>query len=85
MEPGMVKVIESDQSVMLLIPKAKGQCFKTFKECDGFDLLEYRVLFVTPFQVIIRNARAQVMDMMKPNITREPLQNPGKFKKRTPF
>ena len=34
------------------------------------------------FQIVIGNPRAQMVNVMKPNITREPLQNPWKLVKR---
>ena len=45
--------------------------------------LKSGVLVVTLLQLIIRDSRAKVMDMMETDISREPLQDLRKFIERT--
>ena len=79
------KIPESDQSMMLLIPKTKCQRFQAGQQCDRFYLLKHKIFFITFFQKIVGNARTQVVNMMKSNVARKPLQNLRQFQKRTPL
>ena len=45
--------------------------------------LKYGILVMTLFQLIVGDPRAEVMDMMKTYISREPLQDLRKFIERT--
>ena len=70
------EMAKANQLTPLLIPKAKSQRFETLKESYGLDLLEERVGFVASLEVVVRNSSAEMMNVMEPDIAREPLKNP---------
>ena len=74
-----LEISEADQPLMLLVPEAEGDRFKTGKESDGFDLLQERDLVITSFQKIIGDLGAEVMNMMIPDRAGKPLQDTGQF------
>src|SRR5688572_6729571 len=59
-----------------LVPESKAQGLQARGQSDGFDVLEYGVCLVTALEVVVRNARAQVMDVMEPYVSGQPLQDP---------
>lgn len=66
---------EAHESPPPLVPESIGQRFEAHWQGDGFDPLEIRICIMTVLEMIIRDARTQVMNMMKANITGKPLQN----------
>src|ERR1041384_4729978 len=70
-----------DQLVAPFIPKTEGERFEAREQGDGLHTLKQRIRFVTPLQVIVGDPRTQMMDVMIPNVAREPLQNLGQFVK----
>ena len=48
-----------------------------------FDLLEEEVSLMASLQIVIGNPRAQMMNVMKSDVAREPLQDLGQFVERT--
>src|ERR1700683_4096619 len=70
---------EAHESLPLLIPESVGQGSEARHQRDRLYSLEVRVCPMTVFQMVIRNARTQVMDVMKSNITGEPLQYFGEL------
>src|SRR6266498_4679581 len=60
------------QLVALFIPKPERERFETGKQRHGLHRLKQRLRVVAFLQMIIRNARTQMMDVMKPNAAGEP-------------
>jgi len=65
----------ADELLTAFVPKAIGEGFEAGKERDGFDGLKERFGAVTFLEVIVRNRRAQVMDVMKADVAGKPLQD----------
>ena len=70
---------ETDKPAPLLIPKPEIERLEAFEESQGFHASKEWMGIVASFQVVICNARAEVMDMMKADIAREPLKNARQF------
>jgi len=75
----------ADQFLALLVPKPKAEQFQAAEQGDGWHTLKEPVRLVALFQVIIRNPRAEMMEVMKPNVAGEPLQDLGQPVERAPF
>ena len=73
----------TDQSVLLFVPETESERFETSKQRDWFHGLKQRLRLVASLKVVVGNPRAQVMYMMKPDVTGEPLQDFRKLVKRT--
>ena len=58
----------ADQLATLFIPKTKSERLEAREKRDGLHALKQRLRFVAPLQVIIRNTRTQMMNVMKPNV-----------------
>src|ERR1043165_5094981 len=69
----------ADELLAAFVPKAKGEGFEAGKEGDGFDGLKERFGAMAFLEVIVRNRRAQVMDVMKADVAGEPLQDFRQF------
>jgi hypothetical protein len=59
----------------LFIPEPVRERFQTGEQGDGFDLTKHLVSLVASFQMIIGDARTQVMNVVITDVTREPLEN----------
>ena len=70
------------QLAPLFIPETEREGFKAGKQRYGFNRLKQRLRFVAFLEMIIRNARAEMVNVMKANVAGEPLQQFGKFVKR---
>src|SRR6266850_2815305 len=81
--PQFPEMAEADEFVTLFVPKPEGQRFKTAEEAYRLDLLEEWVRFVASLQVVIGNARAQMVNVVKADVTREPLKNFRQLVERT--
>src|SRR6185503_1066088 len=57
----------------LFIPKPEGERLQAAQQGNRFHRLEKRLGLVAFFEVVVRNARAQMMNVMKPNVAGEPL------------
>jgi len=66
---------EAHESPPLLVPESKGQRLEARWQRDGFDSLEVRVCVMAALEMVIRDARTQVMNMMKADIAGKPLQD----------
>ena len=77
--PEISKLAETNQPVTLLIPEPEGEEFEAGEQRDGRHALEQRLRLVAPLQIVIGNLRAQMMNVMKPDVARKPLENPGQF------
>ena len=68
---------------MLFVPKTEGERLEAGEERDGFNFLEQRLGFVAAFEVVVRDTRAQMMDVMEADVAGEPLKNFRQFVERT--
>ena len=57
----------------LLVPETKSERFEARQQRDGLDCLEVGVGVMTTFEMVVRNARTQMMNMMEADIAGEPL------------
>jgi hypothetical protein len=71
------EVAVANQPAALFIPKTETERFQAAEQRDGPHALKQPIGFMAPLQVIVGNPRAQMMEVMKPNVAREPLQDPG--------
>ena len=69
----------ADKPLFLLIPQSERERLQAREQRDWFDSLEQRLRFVTFFQMVIRNARTEMMNMVKSDVARKPLQHFGQF------
>jgi hypothetical protein len=74
---------KADQFLLLFIPQVEAQGFQAGAQGDRLDALKELMRVVALLQIIIGNARTQVMNMVKANVAREPLQNFRQFVERT--
>ena len=74
-----------NQLLTFFIPETEGEGFQAPKEGHRFDRLEKRLGFVAFFQVIIRYARAKMVDVMEANVAGKPLQHSRQLVERTPL
>ena len=75
LKPHRFELAVADQPVLLFIPETESERFQAPQQRDGFDGLKQRLRFVAFLQVIIRNARAEMMNVMKADIAGKPLQD----------
>src|SRR5436189_4930047 len=73
----------ADEHPALFIPKTKRERFEAAAQRHGFDLLKQRVRLVASLQIVIGNARAEMVDMVKADVAGKPLQDLRKFVERT--
>ena len=66
---------EPNQLPVLLVPQTKRRRLQTRGQCNWLYLREEFIRIVTLLQVVVGNEGAQMVDMMKPDIAREPLQD----------
>src|SRR6202789_3576718 len=66
---------EPNQLPVLLVPQAKRRSLQTRGQRNWLDLREEFIRVVTLLQVVVGNEGAQMVDMMKTDIAREPLQD----------
>jgi len=74
---------KADELPAFLIPKMKLGRVQAAPDGDGLHILENRMCSVTSLQIIIGDTGAEVMDVVKPNIAREPLESLGQTIERT--
>jgi hypothetical protein len=68
-----LRLAKSHEDVALFIPQAKCEAFEARQQRDRFDRVEEWIRFMALLQVVIRNARTQVMNMVEANIAGKPL------------
>src|ERR1700678_1371676 len=73
---------EPNQLPVLLVPQTKRRRLQTRGQCNWLDLREEFIRIVTLLQVVVGNEGAQMVDMMKSDIAREPLQDSRQFVER---
>lgn len=74
----LFQVAEAHQAVVLLVVEAEFQRVHAGAQGDGFDV-EQVVLGVSLLQVVVGDARAEVVDVVKADVARKPLQDLGQF------
>lgn len=70
-------MMEAHQLALFFVPQAQKDTLETGPHRQDNNLLEDRVFFVTLLQLIIGNSGAQMMDVVKTDIARKPLQHFG--------
>ena len=74
-----LQVPKANQLTLLFVPKTKREAFKAGKQGNRFNGLKQRLRFMAFLEMIIRDACAEMMNVMKPDIAGEPLQDFRKF------
>ena len=77
-------VSETNQFTSVFVPKAISQRFKAGDKPDRFDRLESIDMAVTSEQVIVGDARVQMMDMVESDIARATSERRAICKKKLP-
>src|SRR5437867_12681220 len=67
---------------VLLIPEAEGERLEAGEQRDRLDVLEQGIGLVASLQVVVRNPRAEVVNVVESDVAREPLQDPGQLVER---
>ena len=73
----------ADQFSASFIPQAKGKGLQASAEREPFYRLEERLRLMGSLGAVVRNSRTEMMDMMKADVSAEPLKNFRKFVVRT--
>lgn len=73
----LARAVVADQLATLFIPETEGEGFQTGEQRDRLDALEQRVGAVASLEIVVRDARAQMVNVMRADVAREPLQDPG--------
>src|SRR5436190_16288077 len=73
---------KADRLSSLLITQAKGEGFETRKQGYRFHVVEKRMRLVAALEIVIRNSRAQMVNVVESDVAREPLQDLGQLVKR---
>ena len=69
----------------LFVPKPEGERFKARKQSDWLYRLKQRFSFVALFQMIIRDAWAEMVNVVEADVAGKPLQYLGQFVERAAF
>src|SRR5579863_9658424 len=75
-------MVKAYEYLALLVPETKSERLEARQQRDRLDCLEVGIGVMTSFEMVVRNARTQVMNMMEADIAGEPLQEFGQFVKR---
>jgi len=67
------EVAVANQLAPLFIPETEGEGFETGEQRDWLHGLKQRLGLMTFLQMVIRNPRAEMMDVMKPDVAGERL------------
>src|SRR5256885_17035778 len=85
MLPMFPEMSEADEFFALLVPEPQAERFEAAEKRERFYLLKHQVRFVASLQIVIRNSRAQMMDVVIADVAGEPLQNLWQFVERAAF
>ena len=77
--------LEADEFTFLLVPETESKAFKSFDEGEGLHILENLVGVVAGLEIVVRDTRAEVMDVVEADISGEPLEDFGKLVKGASF
>ena len=67
----------ADEFAALFVPQSEGERFEAGDQRDGRHGLKQRLRLVAFLQIVIGNARTEMMNMMEPDVAGEPLQDTG--------
>src|SRR5712675_1158035 len=81
--PAMTQMPVADQFPAFFVPESERERFEARPERDRLDLLKQRVRLVTFLDVVIGNARAEMVDVMEADVAGKPLEDARQFVKRT--
>ena len=81
--PDLAQVAVADEPAFLLIPQPERERLEAADERDGLHRLKQRLGLVAFLEVVVRNARAQVVDVVEADVAREPLQHLRQLVERT--
>src|SRR6266581_7749429 len=73
------------QLAALLVPETVGECSQAGEQRDRLHALKQWIGLVAALQVVVWDARTQMVNVMEPDVAREPLQDPGQFVKGAPL
>ena len=76
------QALVADHLLAVFIPEAIAERLEASEQRDGFHLLENRNLVVSALQIVVRDARAEVVDVVEANIAGEPLKDARQFVER---
>jgi len=79
---GVLRLVVADHLVAVFIPQANMQRFQARFQRKRLNLEDF-VFVVARFKFVIGNTRAEVVNVVKPDVPAEPLQNLRQFVKRT--
>ena len=69
----VTNVTEAHELAVFFVPKAEGHGFASFPESDGVDAGEDLVRVLTALEVLVGDARAEVVDVVEADVAGEPL------------
>ena len=70
---------EAHQPAALFVVQLEPQRADAVPQCQRRHVVEDRVLIVCALEVVVRDARAQMMDVVQPDVAGEELQNLGQL------
>jgi len=77
--------IEANETTRVFIPERKAQRGEALPERHDGGTMKHRVLGVASPKIVVRNAGAEMVHVMKADTAREPLQNRWKLEVRAPL
>lgn len=77
----LVHHVERDEPTRVFIPEREAQCGEALAQRHDGRAMKYGILVVTLLKIVVRNPRAEMMDVMKADAARNPLQNAGETEK----
>lgn len=78
-------VAEADEFAALFVEETEAEGAQARPESNRFHLLEEGAGFVATLEIVVRYARAEVMDVVEADVAGEPLQNFRQFVERASF
>ena len=66
--PNLSKMTITHEFPALLIPKAEGERFETAEQSDRLHALKERIGLVTSLQIVVRNTRAQMVNVVEADV-----------------
>ena len=71
----MANLAEADQPSFGFVPKPERQGFQAARHREGFHTAEQRMRLVAAFQIVIGNSGTEMVNVVKPNVSRKPLEH----------
>src|SRR5438105_15421133 len=85
MLPMFPEMAEANEFFALLVPEPEAERFEAAEKRERFYLLKHQMRFVASLQIVIRNSRAQMVDVVIADVSGEPLQYFRQFVERAAF